>query len=146
MYSPNQANGFIIRIFHGGLVEPSKKEAYEIFKNHPGPVIVLATTSFGTGVDVRNLVLVVFIGAPRSMLDFVQGSGRGARSKHEEAVSLTISNSANREAMLQMTKSGVPNYALQMKRDANLKFRMHSTEFMIQFLESRSKPRITTLI
>lgn len=41
---------------------------------------IIGTTSLIQGIDYHNIHLVVFVGAPFSMIDFVQGAGRAGRN------------------------------------------------------------------
>ena len=40
---------------------------------------MIATTALGCGIDIPNIQLVIYAGAPFSLTDFVQGSGRAGR-------------------------------------------------------------------
>lgn len=64
--------------FNSGLSDVERRQAFETFRRSNFSVI-FCTTSFGAGVDVPNVGLVIHLGGSRSVIDFVQECGRGGR-------------------------------------------------------------------
>ena len=47
--------------------------------------VIVATTALGTGIDVSGINLVVHLGRPHGIVDFVQEVGRAGRAGEAEA-------------------------------------------------------------
>ena len=68
-------------MFHGSTPEYNKDVVLRSLQDPNGVVrIVFATNALGMGVDFRGLNTIIHYGAPRSMEDYFQESGRGGRS------------------------------------------------------------------
>lgn len=64
-------------MFHSCTDGHNKKVIMDRLCNPDGVVrVVFATMALGMGVDIRNLDFVVHYGAPRSIEDYFQESGR----------------------------------------------------------------------
>ncbi|KAG8901288.1 hypothetical protein FRC00_008030 [Tulasnella sp. 408] len=60
--------------YHAGMSEDERKEAVSLWVS-----VMLASSAFSVGVNPQNCGLVIHYEAPRSMLDYVQESGRAGR-------------------------------------------------------------------
>lgn len=65
---------------HEGIEEEERHRVMEKWKQGGSGGWIIGTTSLTQGVDYHNVHLVVFAGAPFSMIDFVQGAGRAGRN------------------------------------------------------------------
>lgn len=77
-----ELSGFNPYIYHGNLSERDKRINVENFSISSTRVICATTAlgmGMGMGMDFQNLTLVIFYGAPWSMMDYVQQSGRIGR-------------------------------------------------------------------
>ena len=61
------------------MSEEGKAVNQEKLKSGDMPVVMVATIYFGLGVDVPNILSVIFYGCPTEGLMYCQLSGRGAR-------------------------------------------------------------------
>ena len=48
--------------------------------------VVFATMAHGKGVDFKSLDYIIHYGAPRSLEDYIQESGRAGRHQHQQSV------------------------------------------------------------
>lgn len=67
-----------VPFFESQITQVEKLRLYNAFRKGVLRILV-ATTAFGAGIDVEAVDIVVHAGSPRSMVDFVQESGRGGR-------------------------------------------------------------------
>lgn len=66
---------------HGEITDDQVRERMlQKWKNGRSGGWIIGTTSLIQGVDYHDVHLVVFVAAPFSMIDFVQGAGRGGRN------------------------------------------------------------------
>ena len=68
----------------GVISSPAYQAQQEDKEGHLAPWLqhggyIIATSALGSGVDISDIVLVIHIGIPWSMIDFAQESGRGGR-------------------------------------------------------------------
>lgn len=71
--------GVAVGGYHAGMSPAAKRATLHGFVQSPATFVVVATGSFGMGVDRADVRLVVHHGLPRSMSAYVQGSGRAGR-------------------------------------------------------------------
>jgi superfamily II DNA helicase RecQ len=57
-----------------------REKRMEEWKSGSNSKILVGTTAIGSGIDYPCVGFVVHLGSPRTILDFVQKSGRGGRS------------------------------------------------------------------
>ena len=84
-------------IYHGGLEKEACEKAHQDWtadeQLHDIPTIsdpvfatrfriMVCTCAFGTGIDLPDVRVTIHLGAARSLVDFVQESGRGGRDGH----------------------------------------------------------------
>ena len=70
----------LFAMFHAGTADSIKKNVLESLNQPDGVVrVVIATIALGMGVDLKDTNLVIHYGAPRSIEDYFQESGRGGR-------------------------------------------------------------------
>ncbi|MBZ0195936.1 MAG: RecQ family ATP-dependent DNA helicase, partial [Ignavibacteriaceae bacterium] len=73
-------NGLVGDYFHADLDETQKKEKYNLFKT--GKINVLfTTTAFGMGMNIPDIDTIIQYHLPKSIEDYYQQVGRGARVK-----------------------------------------------------------------
>ena len=81
-------------MFHASTTQHNKQVILNSLCNPDGIVrVVFATIALGMGVDMRNVTAVIHYGAPRSIDDYFEESGRGGRSG-EKCVSTIYWNPA----------------------------------------------------
>ena len=82
-YPPNAlqvSDNRLFGMFHACTPDYNKSVIMKSFSHSDGVVRVLfATVAFGMGVDIRDVNLIIHYGAPRSIEDYFQESGRGGR-------------------------------------------------------------------
>ena len=76
LYPKESAGGFIKTVLHG---DDYARSAIAEFKRKPMPVIVVSVDMMDTGVDVPDIVNLVFFKKVRSKIKFWQMIGRGTR-------------------------------------------------------------------
>ena len=78
--STELAQNRLFAMFHSCTSQRSKDVVFQSFLDLDGVVrVVFATNALGMGVDFRGLCNIIHYGAPRSMDDYFQESGRGGR-------------------------------------------------------------------
>lgn len=89
------SNGIEAGIYHGKLDTAEKKKAQEDFVNGKMKRII-ATSAFGTGIDISNIRLVMHLGMPGNMEAYLQEKGRAGRDgKESRAVLIYHPNDTN---------------------------------------------------
>lgn len=83
--------------YHGKMESNEKEENQKKFMDETAFVMV-ATSSFGMGVNKNNVRVVVNAGVAYSGLEYLQMAGRGGRD-HEKAVCITITNEKDIEKL-----------------------------------------------
>lgn len=76
--------------YHGRLRAPARREVAERFTGDD-PVVVVATTAFGMGIDVPDVRTVVHLDAPESLEAYYQELGRAGRDGEPAAAVLVWS-------------------------------------------------------
>lgn len=66
--------------YHGQMAEDEKKIQQAIFSSQSNNCFMVATSAFGTGIDKGNVQFVYHHGTASSVLEYIQESGRAARS------------------------------------------------------------------
>lgn len=72
------ANQMDVPFFESNTAQDEKMRMLDEFRRGVSQVLV-ATAAFGAGIDIGTVDVVVHAGSPRSMVDFVQESGRAGR-------------------------------------------------------------------
>jgi superfamily II DNA helicase RecQ len=75
--------------YHRTLEQGEKEETLAAWMDGAKQVVV-ATTALSTGVDVAGVDLVVHLGRPYGMVDFVQEVGRGGRADGAQVQSVVV--------------------------------------------------------
>ena len=71
----------VIAMYHACTPQSNKDTVLKSLQNQEGVVrVVFATIALGMGIDLRSVNTIVHYGAPRSLEDYFQESGRGGRS------------------------------------------------------------------
>lgn len=73
-----RAEGFKAVAYHAGLSDLARQRNQEAFLKERADIVV-ATVAFGMGIDKSNVRFVIHAGAPRSIENFQQESGRAGR-------------------------------------------------------------------
>ena len=85
--SPHESQHRLFGMYHAGTPERNKEIILKSLLASDGVVrVVFATIALGMGVNVRDVNTVIHYGAPHSLEDYFQESGRGGRSG-DDAVS-----------------------------------------------------------
>lgn len=85
--SPEISDHRLFGMFHAGTPQHNKEVIINSLLSPNGVVrVVFATVALGMGINLRDVNTVIHYGAPQSVEDYFQESGRGGRSG-EEAVS-----------------------------------------------------------
>ena len=75
----SSAHGDLVGFYHAGMSRDKRTAVQDAFKS--GAIkVVCATTAFGMGVDVDDILLVYNFGVPGSIEDLTQQGGRAARN------------------------------------------------------------------
>ena len=76
-----QKDKFVLMQVHGGMSESELYEAGLMWEknNFSRPIVMIATTAFGSGIDRDDIDSIIIAGSCPSMVDFVQQSRRGGR-------------------------------------------------------------------
>jgi len=79
--SPELAENRLFAMFHSCTPQRNKDVVFQSLMDPDGVVrVVFATNALGMGVDFRGLSTIYHYGAPHSIDDYFQESGRGGRS------------------------------------------------------------------
>ncbi|MEM1282557.1 MAG: helicase-related protein [Chlamydiota bacterium] len=71
-----------VSCYHAGMAKSDRKNSYELWKSESMEeqiYIMVATSAFGCGIDIPDVRIVFHIGVPRSIMGFIQESGRAGR-------------------------------------------------------------------
>lgn len=71
-----------VHLYHGALSSNERSESFEGWIRTDRAIMV-ATSAFGVGIDIPSVRAVIHCGGPKTVLDFVQESGRGGRDGKE---------------------------------------------------------------
>jgi ATP-dependent DNA helicase RecQ len=97
-------NGWVSKYYHAGLCIPDREDILKSFLMSEFTCIV-ATISFGLGVNIPNVRLVINIGISRSISAFLQETGRAGRDgKNSQCVLLYNKNDLCRYMRIVDTK------------------------------------------
>jgi len=77
------ANMFHANCYHAGLSEMNRTNAFTSLRDGSQSKIIIATNSFGVGIDYPSVSLVLHVGLPSSILDYAQESGRAGRNENK---------------------------------------------------------------
>lgn len=83
--SVDQFSRVRIDVYHAGLMQSANDAVVDRFADlsgHPEPLVVVCTSAFATGIDIQCVRLILHYGAPVTLLDYIQGAGRGSRDGH----------------------------------------------------------------
>lgn len=92
-------------IFHGGLTADTKQQAYDTWlrTSDTRHKIMVATSAFGCGLDIPTVRAVVHVPKPRTLVEYVQESGRAGRDgKPSDCIVINIT------APTDLDKNGIP--------------------------------------
>ena len=82
--SPHLSEYRLFGMFHSNTPQDNKDVIIQSLLHLEGVIcVVFATVALGMGVDMKNISRVIHYGAPRSVEDYFQESGRGGRSGGE---------------------------------------------------------------
>jgi len=84
------SKGFSSTFYHGGMSAEYKSKAFEEWMKEE-KVIMVATNSFGMGIDKPNVKIVIHLDLPNSIENYVQEAGRGGRNG-EKSFSVVLQN------------------------------------------------------
>ena len=76
--------------YHGGMSADYKSKAFEEWMKEE-KIIMVATNSFGMGIDKPNVKIVVHLDLPNSIENYLQEAGRGGRNG-EKSFSVVLQN------------------------------------------------------
>lgn len=85
----NRAENASIYRYHSKLTDAEKEHEIDSFEISPKAVLV-GTTGIGAGFDFQDISLVIFAGGAYDFYDFVQGSGRVARSPSSKGKAILL--------------------------------------------------------
>jgi ATP-dependent DNA helicase RecQ len=81
--------------YHAGLDRRRREEIHDLFANGSRPVVVVATTAFGMGIDAPHVRFVFHADPPESIDAYYQEFGRGGRDgKRSAAVLFRVATGA----------------------------------------------------
>ena len=79
--SPHVSDHRVFGMFHSNTPQHNKDVILESLQHSDGVIrVVFATVALGMGVDLKDLDCIIHYGAPSSIEDYFQESGRGGRS------------------------------------------------------------------
>ena len=120
--------------YHGRLNVQEKEAVFNQWNaidDPPKHEFIVATSAFGMGVD-GDVTLVVHMGMPRCILDFIQGSGRAGRVRGSKGISLLITSTQNVQQVNQLVETDV--HALpESHRDPTPAFMLNNVAKMKQY-------------
>ena len=80
-----------VRMYHGQMSPPDRKDAHMAFLTSKSPCIV-ATTAFGMGIDKPDVRFIGHFGAPKTMEEYYQQIGRAGRDGLRSKVTLLFAD------------------------------------------------------
>ncbi|MBT9544646.1 MAG: ATP-dependent DNA helicase RecQ [Candidatus Sericytochromatia bacterium] len=95
-----ERKGFSARFYHAGTSLTHRQTSYLHFRE-PGPVILVATTAFGMGVDIPDIATVIHWQLPESLEAYVQEVGRAGRNRAFLAQALALNLWAEKKTQTQ---------------------------------------------
>lgn len=117
-----ELNGVGASAYHSGMPLEERNANFLSWKTGERNVMV-ATSAFGVGIDDGSVRLVVMIGLPYSLLDYLQQSGRAGRDR-KPARALLLYNEVEERRRIERANS------------------MHGRDLLIDMLEYASKTNI----
>ena len=79
--APEVSDNRLFVMYHANTPEHSKEVIIQSLLDADGVVrVVFASVAMGMGIDLRGVNTIIHYGAPSSMEDYFQASGRGGRS------------------------------------------------------------------
>lgn len=93
--------------YHGGLTISEKEASFKSWMEEKTPIMV-ATNSFGMGIDKENVRVVIHINTPESIENYVQESGRGGRDG-SQAYSFILTNTQEQLNQQRLINLSLPN-------------------------------------
>lgn len=107
--------------YHSNLTVEERSSAIERWMQS-GEQYLVATTAFGTGVDVQGVVATFHANIPYGLVDFIQESGRGGRTGERSLSTIIVE-----ERELQMLREEVQLAGGFLKEDKAALYRFLST-------------------
>ena len=93
----------IVTMFHGEVDKASESRIPSEFRATNSPVrCIISTIAFGMGINIPDIRYIIHWGSPRSVLDYWQEVGRGARDGGQGYAILYKSRMGNRYISEQM--------------------------------------------
>ena len=132
-----------ITYYHGGLDGKEKVYNQDLFKHNQANIMV-ATNSFGMGVDLPNIRVIILYDIPLSVSECVQELGRAGRDGKNSLGYIILSNKSLYKANLLISKTKNIK-ANEDKLDDVLKFALSAdkNEFLLKyFMQKRNKKYI----
>ncbi|ODA81395.1 hypothetical protein RJ55_04360 [Drechmeria coniospora] len=65
------------------VAEEDKKAAIARWLDSPDQRVIVATKALGIGFDYPYIRVILYVGAPESIVEFYQESGRSGRNRHQ---------------------------------------------------------------
>lgn len=98
----------LIRKYHAGMGKSARiEQSKQWMEDSVGRMnVMVATSAFGCGIDIPDVAMVIHIRKPRSIIGFLQESGRAGRNGHR-ADSIVMNIVESDEGMLSQTEEGV---------------------------------------
>ncbi len=93
--------------YHGGLTISEKEASFKSWMEEKTPIMI-ATNSFGMGIDKENVRVVIHINTPDSIENYVQESGRGGRDG-SQAYSFILTNTQEQLNQQKLINLSLPN-------------------------------------
>ncbi|PCH78502.1 MAG: hypothetical protein COB98_00035 [Flavobacteriaceae bacterium] len=93
--------------YHGGLTITEKETSFKNWMSEKTPIMV-ATNSFGMGIDKDNVRVVIHINTPESIENYVQESGRGGRDG-SQAYSFILTNIQEQQTQQKLLANNLPS-------------------------------------
>ena len=130
----------IVLKFHGDLDQTQKRNAYDQWNETSEDgifIFMIATTAFGMGIDA-DVQLVIHMGIPRSILDFIQGSGRAGRMLGSKGISLLLTSPANQDRVKDLVQREIDELDV-LHRNPYHTFIRTNFDNMLQYSEEKGK-------
>jgi len=93
--------------YHGGLTITEKEVSFKSWMEEKTPIMI-ATNSFGMGIDKENVRVVIHINTPESIENYVQESGRGGRDG-KQAYSFILTNTQEQLNQQKIVERSLPS-------------------------------------